>query len=173
MGNFLGRLEPESKVFRSCTIPAFNRFAVRNSIEGIVDLAGRKSLRVERQHLRGRKFLRIKGSAPFGILEPGSADPKGHCAGYSRQQRESRAPGGRPLRRRGEAVWISAHRGCEGPQPSRPAPKPMGHCRAIPLSPPATGPLFMLRLNGLSAEHAVNCFDSGFSSRSSFPTIPE
>ena len=31
--------------------------------------------------------------------------------------------GGRPLRRRRQTVWISANRGCEGPRPSRPAPK--------------------------------------------------
>src|SRR4029077_247887 len=40
--------------------------------------------------------------------------------------------GGRPLRRRRETVLNSADRGCEGPQPSRPAPKRMGHWWPIP-----------------------------------------
>src|SRR6266404_3175981 len=33
-----------------------------------------------------------------------------------------RSLGGRPLRRRREMVLMSAHRGCKGPQPSRPPP---------------------------------------------------
>ena len=40
-----------------------------------------------------------------------------------------RSPGGRPLRRRREMVLMSAHRGCEGPQPSRPPPNPRCHGR--------------------------------------------
>lgn len=87
MGNLLRRLEAKSKVLRSCGIPTFNRLAVRNSIERVVDLAGRKPFRVERQHLRRRKFFRIEGSPPFGILESGSADPRGHWGAY-RKQRE-------------------------------------------------------------------------------------
>jgi hypothetical protein len=65
-------------MLRGRCIPTFDRLAVRNPIEGVIDLAGRESLRVERQHFRGRKFLRIKSPSPFGILESGSTDPRGH-----------------------------------------------------------------------------------------------
>ena len=48
MGNLLWRLKPESKMLWSRAIPGFNRLAIRNAIEGVVDLASGKSFRVER-----------------------------------------------------------------------------------------------------------------------------
>src|SRR5260370_7964036 len=42
---------------------------------------------------------------------------------------------GRPLRRRREAVWITANHGGEGPHPPRSPPKRMGHCRPVPCMP--------------------------------------
>src|SRR4029077_9056697 len=36
-----------------------------------------------------------------------------------------------------KAALISAKHGCQGPQPSRPGPNPMGHCWPIPWRAPA------------------------------------
>src|SRR6516164_6754180 len=87
MRHFLRRLKAKSKPFRSRRIPAPNGLAVRDSVEGIVDLAGGEMLRVERQHLRSRKFLRIKSAPPFGVLESGGADPPSHCGTIQERRR--------------------------------------------------------------------------------------
>jgi len=78
MGNLLRRLEAKPKMFRTRAIPATHRFAVGDSVESIVNLGGGEAFRVELQHLRRRKLLRIKSPSPRGILESGGADQRNH-----------------------------------------------------------------------------------------------
>src|SRR5215216_1441855 len=66
--------------------PAIQNLLVRSTVKGVVDLDGRKSLRVVRKHLGGRQLLRIEAAPPFRIVVTGRSDPGRHqrkCKGQS------------------------------------------------------------------------------------------
>jgi hypothetical protein len=73
--------------------------------------AGGRPLRRRREMVLISGAPRLRGTA---ALQASSDHRCDECLAIV-----GRFPGGRPLRRRRETVSTSAHRGCEGPQPSR------------------------------------------------------
>ena len=84
VGDTLGRLQAEGKVFGGRFVPVLNGLSAGNSPEGVVDLCGGKSFRVKRKHFGGGPSLRIKYFSPFRVLVARGADPELHSTMIAR-----------------------------------------------------------------------------------------
>src|SRR6266852_7169605 len=76
MRDLLVGLERKLETFRNALRPLLDHALRRHTVEGIVDLHGRKLLAVERQHLLVGEFRRVEVALPLFVGIPGSADAK-------------------------------------------------------------------------------------------------